>query len=52
MFPLFICLLDLHDVCEEAAVEFGQGDLVADYCVNPVLVVLEGQVQDEAATLS
>jgi hypothetical protein len=52
VFPLFVCLFDLHDVGEEAAVEFGQGDLVADDCVDPVLVVLEGQVQDEAAALS
>ena len=34
---------------ERAALYLGQVDLVADQALNPILVVLEGQIQDKAA---
>lgn len=51
MFPLLICLLNLNDMGEEAATDFGECDLVLYHGVDPVLFVLEGQVDDESAAL-
>jgi hypothetical protein len=47
--PLFLGLVGLDDVREGPAFYLGQVDSVSDEGLNPVLVVLEGQVEDEPA---
>lgn len=49
MFPLLIGLFDLDDVGEEATVDFGENDFVADEGIGPVPPVLEGQIQNESS---
>jgi hypothetical protein len=42
-------LVGLQDVREVPAFYFGQVDSIADERFDPILVVLEGQIKDEAA---
>ena len=47
MFPLLFCLMSLDDVREEAALNFGQIESVADQYFDPEFVVLKGKVEDK-----
>ena len=47
LFPLLFCAVGLQHVCEEAAADLRELYAVGGEGLDPVLVVLEGQIQDE-----
>ena len=47
MLPLILALLGLYDMSKESTADLRQIDSVRNEGINPVLVILKGEVQDE-----
>ena len=48
MLPLILALLGLYDMSEESTANLRQIDPVRNKRINPILVILKGEVQDES----
>lgn len=50
--PLFFGLLSLQNMSKVSAFDFGKIDAVANQSFNPILIVLERQIEDEPSRMS